>query len=36
MTELQPHEAINKVAAKTRLAGLGKSQYGPWIKAVHD
>lgn len=32
----KPQEAINKVAAETQLAWLGKSQYGPWIKAVHD
>lgn len=36
MTDLKPQETINKVAAETRLAGLGKSQYGPWLTAVHD
>jgi hypothetical protein len=32
----KPQEAINKVAAETQLAWLGKSQFGPWVKAVHS
>jgi NAD(P)-dependent dehydrogenase (short-subunit alcohol dehydrogenase family) len=30
----RPQEAINAVSAKTQLEFLGKSAYGPWIKAV--
>jgi NAD(P)-dependent dehydrogenase (short-subunit alcohol dehydrogenase family) len=32
----KPQEAINKVAAETQQSWLGRSQYGAWVKAVHD
>jgi hypothetical protein len=32
----KPPEAINTVAAETRLAWLGNSPFEPWIKAALD
>ncbi|WP_115366162.1 SDR family oxidoreductase [Alteripontixanthobacter maritimus] len=31
----KPQVAINEVSAKTQVAWLGQSPYGPWIKSVH-
>ncbi len=32
----KPQIAINETSAKTQVAWLGESPYGPWIKAVHN